>query len=240
MDIKTFVSASGITAYKQISGNMSVGLFFLSGHSGTFESPIRHILTDFAVTNAVPLTHFTYFGRDQSHSENVPENGVGYVQHRLEQALALFDAVTSGPQILVGSSMGGYLALALAHARPERVKGIVGLAAGFGVELIDSMHEQYQELRVGTATEKGFLFEAAADNSLPITTPLNVTCPVRLAHAIADEVVSYKNTTYIANAVATDDVIIRLTKTGPHHLDRPGDNAWLEVMLLDLLKKNID
>ncbi len=234
-DIQFFQSDKGVTAYKQIASNASVSLFFLSGHSGTFDNPIRHVLTDFAQPNSIRLTHFTYFGREQSHSDAVPEDGTGYIQHRLEQALALFDAVTTEPQILIGSSMGGYLALALAQARPERVTGIVGLAAGFGVELVDATQAQYQELRVGTEIETGFMFAANFDNSLPIVGQLQINCPVRLRHAMSDDVVSYKNTDCIANVVTSNDVVMSITKEGNHSLDRLEDNQWLEQSLLGLI-----
>jgi dienelactone hydrolase len=233
-DVQFFENENGITAYKQTVTGSDVGVFFLSGHRTTFDNQKRRDITSFCAAHDVSLTHFTYGGWDQSSLKNVPSHGEGYVQDWFDQALNLFDHKTTGKHIIMGSSMGGYMALALAHARPDRVVGVGLMAAGFGKSLTQQIHDHYGENRVGTKTEKGFTYNVNPDGSLPINGTLNIQCPVRLRHSVADEIVSYRNAEYIANAVATDDVIMTLTKFGGHSANDPRDVQWLHNTLREL------
>ena len=130
--------------------------------------------------------------------------------------------------------MGVYMGLAFAQARPERIKGLVGLAPGFGPTSLKTMSERYGDYSVATETEEGFSFIVKDDVSLPITETLQIDCPIRLRHAMSDTVASYKNTEHIAKAVTSNDVVLCLTKDGSHDLDRPSDTAWLEYTLAEL------
>lgn len=235
-DIQFLTTDTGTTAYKKTDTGSDVGVFFLPGHCNIFSSHKCNLFEKICHEESLSLTHFTYFGWDGSSCDDIPESGEGYIQHWLDQAIALFDAVTTGPQIICGYSMGGYLALALAQARPERVKGIIGLAAGFGEGLVTFIKTHYDEYRVGSRTEKGFTFSVNEDKSLPILDKLNITCPVRLAHGMTDTGVNYHNTYYVAEAVKSDNVVIHLTKNGLHRLDQPQDEAWLKQTLLELCR----
>lgn len=235
MSVQFYKSGDNVTAYKQNLTDSSFGMFLLSGHRTTFDSYKREFIGELCQEHDISFTHFTYFGWDQSHAQNVPELGQGYVQDWLAQAIDLLDAQTSGPQIIIGSSMGGYMALALAQARPDRVKAIVGLAAGFGSSLREQVKEHYGEYRVGTVEEKGFVYSINPDGSLPIQGKLDITCPVRLLHSLNDDTVNYRNTEYIANAVMTDDVMISLTKYGSHRQNSPEEMSGLRNTLISLL-----
>lgn len=235
MDTQFYQSGDNVTAFKQHSVDSTTGVFLLSGHRTTFDSYKRSFIGDLCVEHSTSFTHFTYYGWDQSFSKDVPELGQGYVQDWLAQTIDLFDAKTSGPQIVIGSSMGGYMALAMAQARPDRVKAIVGLAAGFGTNLREQVKDNYGEYRVGTKDEKGFIYTINHDDSLPISGKLDITCPVRLSHSLNDDTVSYRNTEYIANAVMTDDVTINLTKYGSHRQNTPEEAQWLRNTLISLL-----
>ncbi len=236
MTIQFHTSDKGMTAYKQNTGDAPTSIFFLSGWRTTFDNRKRDFLEQLCDDHAISLTHFTYFGWDQSHSDELPTDGDGFVQHWLDQALDLFDAVTTGPQLVIGSSMGGYLALALTHARAKRVAGLIGIAAGFGPDLVKCIKDSYGEYRVGTKIENGFKFSPETDGSLLIADTLNIHCPVHLIHSLADETVHYRNTLHIADAVVSDDVTIHLTKAGGHRANRPEDSAWLENTILDLIE----
>ena len=235
MNVQLYKSNKGVTAYKQRQANDQPALFLLSGHRSTFNSSKRDMIESFADKHDVGFTHFTYHGWGQSSSSNVPEGGLGYIQQWLEQSLDVFDNLTVGPQIVIGHSMGGYMALALAQARPDRVKGVVGLASGFGTGLVQKIKDHYRECRVGTSEEKGFAFEPDAENALHISDKLKIDCPVRLLHSMADDIVNSKNTECIAKAVNTKDVIIRLTKDGDHSMHSPRDIMWLEHALAELI-----
>ena len=159
-----------------------------------------------------------------------------------EDARAVFDRVTSGPQILVGSSMGAWIMLLVALSRPERVAGLVGVAAApdFTEDLIWGAldHRQRQALfERGQLDAEG---EARSD-SYPVTRaliedgrrhlllrdPIALECPVRLIHGLADRDVPWTTSARLSERLTTSDVRLILVKDGDHRLSRDQDIALL-------------
>jgi len=155
-----------------------------------------------------------------------------------EDALAVLDHRTRGPQILVGSSMGGWIALLAALARTERVAGIVGVAAApdFTAELEAGLDEAarrdlaergvwlepsaYSE--APTPITRRLLEEARAHCLLP-RAPIPIRVPVRLVHGQRDPDVPWRHALRLAEALAGDDVEVLLVKDGDHRLSREAD-----------------
>jgi len=189
---------------------------------------------------------FDYRGHGQS--EGRFEDGT--IGLWAEDALAAFDELTEGPQVLVGSSMGGWIMLLTALARPERVAGLIGIAAAPDFTE-DLMWDAFDETIKGQIMREG-LYRQPSDydeNPYPITRVLiedgrnhlllrdriPLTCPVRLLQGIEDLDVPWRTATRISEQLASQDVEITLVKAGDHRLSEPHDLARLTDTLERLI-----
>lgn len=154
-----------------------------------------------------------------------------------DDALTMIDAL-DGPVVLIGSSMGGWIMLLVALARPDRVAGLVGIAPapdftdwGFTqdqkmVLLSDGRLEQpspYSD--TPTITTRGFW--AAGESLRLMHAPIAIDCPVRLIHGQRDADVPWERTLRLAERIRSDDVQTILIKDGDHRLSRDSDIAAL-------------
>jgi pimeloyl-ACP methyl ester carboxylesterase len=156
-------------------------------------------------------------------------------------ALLLIDHLTEGPLVLVGSSMGGWIMLLLALARPGRVAGLVGIAAApdFTEAL---MWEAMMPAERETLLRDGVLMTPSQyGEPVPVTraliedgrqhlvmgTTIPISCPVRLLHGQRDPDVPWETSLRLAEQLASDDVSVTLVKDGDHRLSREADIAVL-------------
>lgn len=164
-------------------------------------------------------------------------------------ALAVIDAATLGPVTLVASSMGGWIGLLIAIARPKRVTGLVLVAPApdftqWGLVDTLSADERGQLARTGRFTRddapgygptlysRALIDEAGAH--LLLGRPLAYAGPVRILHGQADADTPWRLSLDIAEKLASDDVRLTLIKDGEHRLSRPRDLALLEAALASL------
>jgi pimeloyl-ACP methyl ester carboxylesterase len=166
-------------------------------------------------------------------------------------ALTVIDRVTDGKLVLVGSSMGGWIALNVALARTERVAGLIGIAAApdFTETL---MWPRFSEVQQQAITSEGMLrlpsayggeqiitralIEDGRDH-LRLTGPIALHCPVRLLHGQRDPDVPWQTALMLAEKLASDDVRVTLIKDGEHRLSRPQDIAVLCEAVGELLSQ---
>jgi pimeloyl-ACP methyl ester carboxylesterase len=155
-----------------------------------------------------------------------------------EEVVALIDARLSGPVVLVGSSMGGWLMLLAGRTLDARLAGLVGIAAApdftdWGCT-VDEKHRLaagetvYEDNPYGpepTPIHPGFWADAQAQRLLGGEIALD--CPVRLLHGQDDEVVPPEISLRLARALRSQDVQVTLVKGGDHRLSRDGDIALL-------------
>ncbi len=164
-----------------------------------------------------------------------------------DDALAVIDAVTAGPLLLVGSSMGGWLMLLIALARPGRLAALVGVAAA--PDFTDWGYDDEKRRRLAKdgrieepsdyggppqVTTAGFWRSGEANRLLGGTIPL--ACPVRLLHGQGDAVVPFGVSLRLAAALHSADVQTLLVKDGDHRLSRPQDIAALIALVARLLE----
>ena len=155
----------------------------------------------------------------------------------LEDSLSIIDEVMGGPLILVGSSMGGWLALLAALARPDRVKGVIGLAAA--PDFTNDIWNELSEAQKREMKTRGFieqpsdysdepyiitrdLIEDGASHCL-LNAPMSLRCPVRLIQGMQDTDVSWTTALRIVERLESDDVTVTLVKSGDHRLSEPAD-----------------
>ena len=164
-------------------------------------------------------------------------------------ALRVIDTVTEGPLLLVGSSMGGWIALLMALARPARTAAVLGIAAApdFTETL---MWDALMPAERATLTRDGVLMAPSQyGDPTPITlaliedgrrhlllhAPIPLHCPVFLLHGQRDPDVPWETALRIADRIESPDVQVTLVKDGDHRLSRPQDLVVLQNLHAALL-----
>ena len=183
------------------------------------------------------MLHFDYSGHGAS--GGAFEDGT--IGIWAKDALCAIDRLTAGRLVLVGSSMGGWIALLTALARPARVGALIGIAAApdFTERL---MWGAMSPAERQTLVSEGVLHVGSEyGGPYPITrgliedgrrhllldAPIALGCPVRLLHGQRDADVPWETALTIARQVESPDVRVTLVKDGDHRLSRPQDLALL-------------
>lgn len=169
----------------------------------------------------------------------------GTIGRWTDDALAVVDALSSGPVVLVGSSMGGWISLLVALARPQRVAGLIGIAAAPDFTEVLMWQAMTFEQRATVMRDGVLHLPSQYGIPYPITRaliedgrahllldgPIAIECPLRLLHGQRDPDVPWKTALRIAEQVTGEDVQVVLVKDGDHRLSRPQDLALLRRML---------
>lgn len=236
-------------AYRRIRGSGPAGapgIVFLGGFKSDMTGTKALALEAFARERGLDFLRFDYFGHGAS-SGSFEDGCIG---RWAEDSVAALDALTEGPQILVGSSMGGWLMLLTALARPERVAGLVGIAAApdFTEDLMWAEFSEDVRRRIMAEGRYERPSEYSDDpyvitrkliedgrNHLLLRGPIALSCPVRLLHGMRDPDVPWQVSTRLAEALAGDDVSVTLVKDGDHRLSREQDLALLRRTVGELV-----
>ena len=167
-----------------------------------------------------------------------------------EDAVAAIDSLTEGPQILVGSSLGGWIMLLAALARPQRVAALVGIAAApdFTEALLwprltpEQRREVEESGRVVLPSgydPAGYLYTRAliedGRDHLLLGAQIPLDVPVRLLHGLADASVPWQLSLRLAERLRSRDVVVTLVKDGDHRLSSEADLVRLAQTLDALL-----
>ena len=220
-------------AYHQTSGE-SPGVIFMTGFKSDMTGGKALALEELCKKRGQAYLRFDYSG----HGESSGAFEDGTIGEWAGDAVAALDELTEGPQVLVGSSMGGWIMLLTALARPERVAGLVGTAAApdFTEDLIpgDLSAEQKEQLQAqGFAIipncyygepykiTKELLDEGR--NHLLLRGEIPLDCPVRLIHGTNDEDVPWQTSLKIAERLRSQDVETLFVKNGDHRLSESED-----------------
>lgn len=234
-------------AYHKTSGT-SPGVVFLGGFMSDMDGGKALELEAYCARAGRAFVRFDYAGHGQSSGQF--EGGT--IGLWLKDALAVIDSLTEGPQILVGSSMGGWIALLAAKARRARVKGLVGIAAApdFTVRhwaglsqgdqqtiLRDGRLEVYSDYGPDPYVFTRALFDDGWQNRVN-NGPINLDIPVRLIQGMKDPDVPWKTATEIAGNLTGDDTEVILVPGGDHRLSEPNDLKRL-VRVVNQLTRQI-
>lgn len=222
------------------------GLVFLGGFRSDKEGTKALALEDWARRQGRAFVRFDYSGHGQS-SGDFPDGCIG---DWFADARAVLDALTSGPQVLVGSSMGGWIGLLLARALPERLAGLVTIAAAPDFTE-DSMWAGFDAAQRAELRQAGRLALASdySDDPYVITrrlieegrdrlvlrTPLDLPFPVRLLQGTADADVSVQVALRLLEHATGPDLRLTLVKGADHRFSSPECLRLIEAAVTEVL-----
>jgi pimeloyl-ACP methyl ester carboxylesterase len=219
----------------------SPGLFWLGGYKSDMKGTKAVALADWAAQQKRTCVRFDYSG----HGESEGAFTDGTIGRWLADSLAVFDACCNGPQILIGSSMGGWLALLL--TRELKRRNAAGAASVAGMVLIAPAVDFTEELMWKRFTpeikreleETGVWTRPSEYSAEPylVTKQLieegrqhlllggmiETGCPVRILQGVEDPDVPWQHAKALVSRLASDDVVLTLVKDGDHRLSRPED-----------------
>jgi pimeloyl-ACP methyl ester carboxylesterase len=217
------------------------GVFWLGGFNSDMKGTKAQALDDWAAMQRRACVRFDYSG----HGESGGRFADGTIGQWHEESIKVFDAFCEGPQIVVGSSMGGWMALLLARALAKRPASRAKLA---GLVLIapapdfteDLMWKGFsQEIRDEIMTKGVWHRPSDYGEAYPITRNLieegrnhlllggtiDVGCPVRILQGAQDPDVPWRHAFALTHCLPSDDVVLTLVQDGDHRLSRPQDIA---------------
>ncbi len=217
------------------------GLFWLGGFASDMRGSKAEALDAYAARTGRAFTRFDYSG----HGSSGGAFGEGTISRWLAEARAVFDRCTSGRQVVVGSSMGGWLALLLTEAHraevgagQSRVAGLVLIAPAVDMTRV-LMFDQMTRKEKKQLRDEGALRSASDYSDAPylITRALiedgethlfgdrliETGCPVHILQGVQDTDVPWRHAAALVSRLASDDVVLTLVKDGDHRLSRPED-----------------
>lgn len=232
-------------AYHKTQGT-SPGVMFLGGFMSDMDGGKALALEAHCKHIGRAFIRFDY----QGHGSSSGDFSDGTIGLWAKDALAVLDHLTEGPQLLVGSSMGGWTSLLCAKARPGRVKGFVGIAAApdfttrmWQNELTETQRQTIlSQGLVKIPTDYGpepyiltkALFDDGHKNRV-VHTPLHLDIPMRLIQGTADPDVPWQTALHIAEMATSSDVEVILVPEGDHRLSEPRDLKRLTRVVDELV-----
>lgn len=231
-------------AYHKTSGK-TPGVIFCGGFMSDMNGTKATALEEFCHAQGRAFVRFDYRGHGES-SDTLINGTIGAWK---QDALAVFDQLTTGPQIIIGSSMGGWIATLIALERQERIAALIGIAAApdFTEDLV---WQRLSEEKKNQLLQEGVIYEPSEYGAAPypitlkiieearrhllMRAPIPFTKPVRLLQGMRDSEVPWQYGLQFAGQLQSDDVRIILIKDGDHRLSRKQDLGLLQQTIIEL------
>ena len=228
----------------------SPGLFWLGGFKSDMQGTKALALDAWAAERDRACVRFDYSGHGESGGDFVD----GTIGRWLEESVAVFEQFCAGPQVVIGSSMGGWMALLLAREVARRQATRASLA---GLVLIAPAPDFTEELmwkgfspevRQEIETRGVWLRPSEYGDPYPITRTLieegrehlllgraiEVGCPVRILQGARDPDVPWRHAFALAHRLPADDVVLTMIQDGDHRLSRPQDIARIIAAVAEM------
>jgi pimeloyl-ACP methyl ester carboxylesterase len=217
------------------------GILWLGGFKSDMQGTKAAALDGWAAAHGRAMTRFDYSG----HGESGGDFAQGTIGRWLEECLAVFTACCRGPQVVVGSSMGGWLALLLVRELARRatpadaqVAGLVLIAPAvdfteelmwkrFPPEIRREIEEKGAWSRPSQYSDEPYLITRGlieeGRKHLLLGGLIETGCPVRILQGVQDPDVPWQHAVELVARFARDDVVLTMVKDGDHRLSRPED-----------------
>ena len=238
LNVGTGIAARRIAVRTREGG--APGLFWLGGFKSDMKGTKAQALDLWARDHGRAMTRFDYSGHGESEGDFID----GTVGRWLEESMAVFDACCRGPQVVIGSSMGGWLALLLARELARRAQAdpslaslvLIAPAVDFTEELMwkcfpPEIKREIEQAGVWARPSqysdqpylitRGLIEEGRSH--LLLDNMIETGCPVRILQGVQDPDVPWQHAVELSSRFAQDDVVLTLVKDGDHRLSRPED-----------------
>ena len=233
-------------AYHHLPGRQP-GILFCGGFNSDMQGQKALALEAHCRSHQRQFTRFDYFG----HGESSGAFEDGTIGRWAQDTIAVLEQVTQGQQLIIGSSMGGWMMLLANLASPQRVAALVGVAAApdFTADMASNALsvDQLTEL-----TEQGFTdIPNCYDDQEPcrisrtlidegcahllLDKDIRIDAPVRLIHGQQDQDVPWQRALQLMQSLSSTDVEVQLIKSGDHRLSQPQDLERLCTAVEQLL-----
>ena len=233
-------------AFQQRLGMSQNSIVFLGGFRSDMMGTKAVYLDDWAAENGHSFLRFDYSGHGQSSGDFLD----GSIGDWFADALDIITALTTGPQVLVGSSMGGWISLLLAREIQHRVKGLVGIAAapdftedsmwkGFSADQKAQLIDRGHIALPSDYSEEPYLITRKliedGRNNLVLRSPLHLPFPVRLLQGTDDTDVPPQVALRLLDHAISPDIRLTLFKGADHRFSTPQCLHAITRAIQDLL-----
>jgi pimeloyl-ACP methyl ester carboxylesterase len=226
------------------------GLFWLGGFNSDMRGTKALALDAWAAEKNRACVRFDYSGHGESGGSFID----GTLGRWLEESTAVFEQFCVGPQVVIGSSMGGWMALLLAREiarRPESRASLAGLVLiapapdfteqlmwnGFSPEVRQEIETKGVWLRPSQYGEPYPITRALIEegrNHLLLGSAIEVGCPVRILQGAQDPDVPWRHAFALTQRLPSDDVVLTMIQDGDHRLSRPQDIARIIAAVAEI------
>lgn len=220
-------------AYRHSPGR-APGVLFCGGYTSDMTGTKASALEAHCQSAGYAFTRFDYMG----HGESGGRFADGTIGLWKDDAVMVLDRVCRGPTTVIGSSMGGWIMLLAALARPERVHALIGIAAApdftedlllpqAGPDELRQLERQGYWIQPSAYGDDPYVVTRAllddGRENLLLRAPIAIRCPVHLLHGQQDEAVPWRTSLTLAEKLVADEVTVELIKAGDHRLSRDAD-----------------
>ena len=230
-------------AYKKTKGNKQ-GIVFIHGYGSDMEGEKAKQIEKFAKKEKVSFVRFDLRG----HGKSDCQFDEMLLSDWKNDVIDIIDKITKGRQILVGSSLGGWLMILAAKRRISRIKGIIGLAPA--PDFTKDIYSEFKENTKKRLNKKGHIkikkwglvysftkkFFIDGKKNFVLNKKFNFRKPIILIHGIKDEVVSLQKSFKILNNTTSKNIILKLIKNGDHRLSSENDIKIILSSIKQMLK----
>ena len=245
---RLYISEESFIAYNQHKkkSNTKSGIVYLTGYGSDMQGNKALAIEEYCINNNHDYLRFDYLGCGQSSGAFEDYSIIDWIDNSIEA----IDKLTNGPQIIIGSSMGGWIMIHLALKRQSRIAGLIGIAPApdftellMWNQLPDSERQELltnEKILINhTSGEEYFITKKMVEDGrkmLVMHQIIDIHHPVSIIHGMRDDDVPYQMSIELVNNLASNDVELHLVKNAMHRFSEEPDIEFI----LDCLKRMVN